>query len=197
MSTRLSPCLVCGKPSGGARCPEHAVPRRGWSHQRASRQVRLEGESHRRSYRLTRACVYGRLSPQLPCPAGGGPEVQRGDSLGLVARCQDGNSDKTRSPPRDRVRSEDPDLVGIRTGASEVIDGRLQRAARIPSRQRTAARVNLEFTGGLGCPWSVTSHAFSRFPAESRPSAHHRRVGQAPLSRQGSCCESPVTSIHG
>ena len=45
MSARLRPCLVCGRPSGGARCPEHAVPRRGWAHERASKQVRLEETS--------------------------------------------------------------------------------------------------------------------------------------------------------
>jgi Ribbon-helix-helix protein, copG family len=45
VSRRLRPCLVCGRPSGGARCPEHAVPRRGWAHERASKQVRLEETS--------------------------------------------------------------------------------------------------------------------------------------------------------
>jgi 5-methylcytosine-specific restriction endonuclease McrA len=45
MNRRLRPCLVCGKPSGGAHCPEHAMPRRGWAHERASRQVRLEETS--------------------------------------------------------------------------------------------------------------------------------------------------------
>ncbi len=42
MSAPLRPCLVCGRPSGGARCSEHAIPRRGWAHERASRQVRFE-----------------------------------------------------------------------------------------------------------------------------------------------------------
>jgi hypothetical protein len=42
MNRGLRPCVVCGIPSRGARCPEHAVPRRGWAHERASKQVRLE-----------------------------------------------------------------------------------------------------------------------------------------------------------
>jgi 5-methylcytosine-specific restriction endonuclease McrA len=45
MRRSLRPCLVCGRPSGDARCPEDAVPRRGWAHERASRQVRLEETS--------------------------------------------------------------------------------------------------------------------------------------------------------
>jgi 5-methylcytosine-specific restriction enzyme A len=42
MTRRLRPCLVCGRPSGAARCPGHALPKRGWAHERASKQVRSE-----------------------------------------------------------------------------------------------------------------------------------------------------------
>lgn len=45
MRHSLRPCLVCGRPSGGARCLEHAVPRRGWAHQRASKQASVEETS--------------------------------------------------------------------------------------------------------------------------------------------------------
>ena len=45
VSTRLRPCLVCGTPSRSPRCATHSLPRRGWAHEQASRQVRLEETS--------------------------------------------------------------------------------------------------------------------------------------------------------
>ncbi len=81
-------------------------------------------------------------------------------SLVLVARlCEDGNSDETRSPPRDRVGSENPDLVDARTGGSKVIDGGLERRARVSgstqyddlSESRTRGKTRLPVEPYLSC----------------------------------------------
>ena len=77
----------------------------------------------------------------------------------LVARCKNGYRDKTRSSPGDRIGSENPDLVGARTEGSNVVDGRLQRAARIPGRDSTTTRVDLEFAIRI-CPRGPRCHAF-------------------------------------
>ena len=57
-------------------------------------------------------------------------------SLLLVA-CENGNSDEPRPSPCDRIGSENPDLVGARTEGSNVVDGGLQRTARISGRDST------------------------------------------------------------
>jgi hypothetical protein len=77
----------------------------------------------------------------------------------VVTGCEDGNSDKTRSAPGDRVRSENPYLIGPRTERPQVIDAGLQRAARIGRRHGTTPRVNLELTVRLGCSWSFARHS--------------------------------------
>lgn len=35
MTARVRPCLECGRPAAGSRCPEHALPPRGQPHRRA------------------------------------------------------------------------------------------------------------------------------------------------------------------
>jgi hypothetical protein len=39
MTARVRPCLECGRPAAGSRCPEHALPPRGQPHRRARAAV--------------------------------------------------------------------------------------------------------------------------------------------------------------
>lgn len=123
-----------------------------------------------------RACVQGRLSPRSSYAVLGHPrepadqhegacarrkEHPSPHVLGLVARYENGDSDETCSSPCDRVRCKDPDLIAARTQGSQVIDGGLQRATRIPGRHGTSTRVNLERTVRVGGPRSPACHAFN------------------------------------
>lgn len=90
------PCLVCGTPTPGARCPAHARP--------TSRETRGYGTAHREARR--------RLGESMPAPCGYGcgtiltaatfvaAHVIDGDpSAGWIASCRSCNERMKATPP--------------------------------------------------------------------------------------------------
>ena len=119
-----------------------------------------------------------------------------GVRLRLVARCENGDGDETRSSPCDRVGSENPDLIGARTEGSHVIDGGLQRGARIPRRDGATTIVNLEFAI-RACPRN-TCHAFDlplrRAAKRSKRSSSSRGSDSLPQPRSSSRIPGDIDS---
>lgn len=69
------PCIVCGKPSPGTRCPDHQRP--------SSREKRGYGTAHREARR--------RLAEQLPAPCGYGCGTTITEATFVAAHVIDGN----------------------------------------------------------------------------------------------------------
>ena len=86
-------------------------------------------------------------------PSGGRDRRKQSDGwFGVDARFyEDGNANEARASPRDRVRPENRDLLR-RTEGVDVIDRSLQCAARVPPRDDTTPRANLELRGSYFSP---------------------------------------------